>query len=458
MMTSRTLVFAVVALALVSATHGAHAQIDLPMPKPAAAPAQQVARVDSGTMDAVVAVVGNTAILRTDVEERIVAMRAGGAQLPTDSAGQRELLANVLNQLVDEELILQKAKAMKIEIPDNDLTPTVDKQVQSIRSRFTTELEYRTELRKAGFGTPEEYRRFLMDMARRQQMQVKLFEQLREEKKLPTVPATDAEVDSLFNAGKGTLPQLPATVTLRQVVVAPKPSPKADSAAMLKADTIYTEIKKGGDFEQIAKHESMDPGTKELGGDFGWRRRGDFVPEFDAVYFSLLPGQVSLPFKTAFGWHIVRVDRVAPNEVKGRHILIRAKIDSNDIAKARHEADSVAAMWRAGAKFDTLVAHYHDVTEEKAVLTPFPQEKLPVEYQTAIKGHKAGDILAPFSMTDKQRELPKFFVVELLTIEDARDPSAADYRDKIRETLTQEKSIRRYLDQLRKQSYVVVRI
>jgi len=210
---------AVTVLALASAVARAQAQ-----ETPAAAP-------KGGSMDGVVAVVGGTAILRTDVEERIVAIRAGGAQLPTDSAGQEKLLHDVLSQLIDEELILQKAKAMKVEIPDNDITPMVDKQVQQIRSRFTTELEYRTELRRAGFGTPEEYRRFLMDMARRQQLQQKLFEQLREEKKLPTVPVTDAEIDSLFKAGAGQMPRLPATITLRQIVITPRPSPHADSAA-----------------------------------------------------------------------------------------------------------------------------------------------------------------------------------------------------------------------------------
>ncbi|HVP70292.1 MAG TPA: peptidylprolyl isomerase, partial [Gemmatimonadaceae bacterium] len=143
---------------------------------------------------------------------------------------------------------------------------------------------------------------------------------------------------------------------------------------------------------------------------------------------------------------------------KGRHILIRAKIDSADIRKARLLADSVDALWRGGAKFDTLVARFHDPLEEKALLTPFPQAQLPVEYQTALKGHKDGDILDPFQITDKQRDLPKFFILEILTLESERDPSAADYKDKIRETLAQEKAIRRYIDNLRKQSFVVVRL
>jgi peptidyl-prolyl cis-trans isomerase SurA len=426
--------------------------------RPAAAQQKNMLGQAAANMDGVVAIVGGSAILRTDLEERIVALRASGKVLPTDSASQRALMMSILNQLIDEELLVQKATEMKVTVSDNDVAATVDKQVAAIRARFTSESEYRTELRKAGFGTPDEYRRFMMEGAKKQALQTKLFERLREDKKLPPVPVTDAEVQKYFDEYKDSIPRLPATVTLRQVVVTPQPSPHADSVAYFKAESLYTEITKGGDFEQIARRESQDPGTKELGGDFGWRRRGDFVPEFDAVYFSLLPGKVSEPFRTTFGWHIVKVDRVQPSEVKGRHILIRAKLDSADIEKARRRADSVAAAWRAGVKFDSLVKKYHDAAEEKAILNPFPQAQLPVEYQAAIKGHKAGDILDPFSIVDKQRSVPKYFVVEIVTINGEREASIQDYHDRIRENLAQEKSVRRYLDILRRQTFVVVRL
>ena len=114
--------------------------------------------------------------------------------------------------------------------------------------------------------------------------------------------------------------------------------------------------------------------------------------------------------------------------------------------------------WRKGANFDTLAKLYHDATEERAILTPFPQAQLPVEYQTAMKGHKPGDILDPFKIQDKQRDIPKYFVVEIVSMEPERDPSSADFHDKIREQLAQEKAIRRYLDILRRQTFVVVRI
>ena len=252
---------------------------------------------------------------------------------------------------------MQKAKDEKVEVTDNDVNADVDRRMQTIRSRFTTEKEFRDELKKSGFGTVDEFRRWLSDQSRDAASCSRSFSK----SSAPTArsrrrPSSTAEVNEFFNKNSSQLKKLPATVTLRQIVVSPKPSPHQDSVAVLKAESLYVEIKKGGNFEQIAKRESMDPGTKELGGDLGWHRRGDFVPEFDRVYFGMRPGVVSPPFKTVFGYHLIRVDRVQPAEVKGRHILIRPTIDSADIAKARAEAfDSRQGVAR-GRRL-RLVAH-----------------------------------------------------------------------------------------------------
>ncbi|MDQ2766769.1 MAG: peptidylprolyl isomerase [Gemmatimonadota bacterium] len=409
-------------------------------------------------VDGIVAVVGTTPILRSDVEERVAQARASGQPMPKDSASQQAMLKSILDAIIDEELLVQKAKDEKVEVTDNDVNADVDKRMQTIRTRFTTEKEFRDELKKSGFGTVDEFRRWLGDQSRRSQMQQKLFEKLRTDGKIAPASVSTADVDEFFKKNSSQLQKLPATVTLRQIVVAPKPSAHQDSVAVLKAESLYVEITKGGDFEQIAKRESMDPGTKELGGDLGWRRRGDFVPEFDRVYFGIRPGVVSPPVKTVFGYHLIRVDRVQPAEVKGRHILIRAAIDSADIAAARVEASDVAKQWRSGVSFDTLRAKHHDPSEESSIPQPFPQSQLPQEYQTAIAGHKANDIIDPFVIEDKSRGTPKYFVVQITSIAGEHEPTVADWREKIRDQLAQEKAIRRYLDGLRKESYVSIRI
>ena len=408
-------------------------------------------------IDGVVAVVGDQPILRTQVEEQIGALAASGQKMPTDSAERAALAREVLGTIVDEELLIHEAKEQKIEVAESEISGQVDQQLAKIRGRFSNDAEFRDQLKNAGFGTPEEYRRWLLDQARRQQLQQQLFQKLRQDKKLNAAPVTESEVDSFFQASKDQMKRLPATVTYRQIVITPRPSARADSVALVKAESLLVEIHKGADFAQVAKRESMDPGSKELGGDLGWHRRGEFVPVFDRVYFAMRPGQVSPVIKTIFGYHIIKIDRVQPSEVKGRHILIRPQIDSVQVAKAHALADSVAALWRAGANYDSLVAKYHDPSEEKMMPEAFPQEQLPQEYQTAIKGHDAGEVLAPFGIVDKTRGVPKFFILQLTSVKDAREPTVADFRQQIRDQLSQQKAIRNYLDGLRKQIYVSVR-
>lgn len=429
-------------------------------PAAAAQDTSATATLAPGTLlpiDGIVAIVGDQPILRSDVEQAIGTMRASGAKLPTDSAGLTDLAHDIIGQLVDEELLVQAAKANKaVTVDDNDLASRVDQQLAQIRGRFSSDAEYRQQLKLAGFGSPDEYRRWLLDRARRDAMQSKLFEQLRSDGKLPAVPVSEAEIDSFFQANKGQIPRLPATVTYRQLVISPRPSPKEDSVARAKAESLLVEIKGGADFATLAKRESMDPSTKDQGGDLGWHRRGEFVPEFDRWYFTLPPGQVSPVVKTVFGYHIIKIERVQPAEVKGRHILIRPQIDSVDVAKARVLADSVVTLWRHGVPYDSLANKYHDPSEEKLMPDPFPIEQLPTEYQTAIRGHAKGDILDPFPIVDKTRGVPKFFILELTSVDPAREPSLADYRERIRDQLAQQKGYRRYLDTLRKQTFVAV--
>jgi peptidyl-prolyl cis-trans isomerase SurA len=201
----------------------------------------------------------------------------------------------------------------------------------------------------------------------------------------------------------------------------------------------------------------MDETTREVGGDLGWNRRGKMVPEFDRVMFALAPGQVSPVIETGFGFHLIRVDRVQPAEVKARHILIRPSVDSNDVARARLRADSVAAQWKAGVSFDTLVARYHDPDEDK-VIPPFERAQLPPTYQAAFEGKKAGEIVPPFAIDDRKTDASKFVVAEILEENPGGEYSVADLRETIRDQLSQERAVRRLLDQLRAETYVSIRM
>jgi len=122
-------------------------------------------------VDRVVAVVGNEVILWSDVINSINQQRASGLELPKDSAAQAGLAKDALNALVDEEILVQKARLLKIEVTQDEVNRTVDDQVKRVRTQFQTEDLYKNELKTAGFGTPEEYRRTLYDQFYRRALQ-----------------------------------------------------------------------------------------------------------------------------------------------------------------------------------------------------------------------------------------------------------------------------------------------
>lgn len=406
-------------------------------------------------VDRIVAVVGNQPVLWSDVLVAVNQKRAQGMAFPSDSAAQMAIARETLNELIDVEILVQKAAQLKIEVTDDETAPTVDDQIRRIREQFPSDADYRRELRDAGFGTPEEYRRTLVDQVRRQMLQQRTFAELR--KRLRPATVTEAEVTAAFEASRERLRQRPAAVTFRQIVVAPKPSEAAKARARAKADSLLEEIRAGGDFEQIARRESMDPASRELGGDIGWNRRGSgLVPEFERAIFTLPPGRVSPIIETAFGYHIIRVDRVQPAEVKSRHILIRPEIDSADVQRARLEADSVAAQWRRGADFDQLVQRHHDPTEERGILQPYPRDSLPASYKAAIAGKAAGAITEPFQLGADMSV--KFAVLELVSVREGGEYSEQDVRDQIRQQLIAERATRALLDSLRRETFVALRL
>jgi peptidyl-prolyl cis-trans isomerase SurA len=413
------------------------------------------ARVPGISVDRVVAIVGDQPVLWSDVLSYINQQRASGVQIPPDSAGQAAFAREALNQLIDEEILVQKAHEMKVDVTESEVNHTVDDQIKRIRNQFKSDDEYKTELKNAGFGTPEEYRRTLYTQIYRRSLQQRVFPDLQKTAHLKNV--SDAEIDEAFQKNRDLLKNAPATVTFRQIVVAPKPTAEQKKAAYAKAESLLVEIRKGGDFEQIAKRESMDPGSKSTGGDLGWNRRGAMVPDFERVMFALRPGQISPVVETPFGYHIIRVDRVQAGEVHTHHILITPVIDSADLAAARLEADSVAKAWRAGASFDSLSAKHHDPAEEKGILQPFVRDSLPASYSAALAGKKANEVTDPFELASP-RGTPKFAVVQLVTVNEAGQFVESEVRERIRQQLIAERATRQLLDDLRKKTYVAIRL
>lgn len=407
-------------------------------------------------VDRVVAIVGKTPILWSDVLIAVQGRIPPNQRPPSDPAQQRQLAEDALNQLVNEEILVQKAATdTALKITDAEVNTDVDDAFKKVRDKFRTEAEFRDALKREAFASPDEYRRKLFDDAKRVQVQRRLFSKMKQDGRMLPAPVSEEEIREAYERRRASLPRKAATVAFRQLAISPKPTPAARDSALAKAARLALEIEKGTSFETIAKRESEDEGTKDVGGDLGWNRRGRMVPEFDRVMFQLNPGIVSFPVETVFGFHLIRVDRVQPGEVKARHVLIRPKVDSADIALARARADSAFGAWKAGTPFDSLVARYHDNSEDRGSIQPFELAQLPESYQRALGGKPKGTIAEPFAVPDR-RGVPKFFILEVLSASEAGEYTVDEIKDQVREQLSQEKSIGRLLDLLKKEIYVAV--
>jgi peptidyl-prolyl cis-trans isomerase SurA len=407
-------------------------------------------------VDRVLAVVGNRPVLASQVDEEIFSRQSQGAKIPNDPEGLRAVRQQIVSSIIDEELLVQQAQRdTSIKVTDEEIASGVEEQVRKVRNNFSSEVDYASELKKAGFQTPEEYRRWLTDQQRRAAFQNRLIEKLRTEGKLKPVTPTEKEMKEFFAEQKATLGARPATLSFRQIVITPHPSPQAKARSRAQADSIVLELRRGADFATAARRFSQDSGSKDQGGSLNWFRRGVMVPEFERIAFTLKPGVISDPVESPFGYHIIQVERVQPAEVQARHILLVPEIDSVHVDSARALADSVRRALLAGASFDSLQRLYHDRSAEQKAEN-VPVTKLPENYAKIVGDSPSGTTLPVFTMPGSGgRE--QFIVLQVTDHRPEGEVKYEDVRDRIRDQLGQQLAIRRYLDRLRKGTYVEIR-
>ena len=408
-------------------------------------------------VDRIVAVVGNRALMRSQLDEQFYQLITSlGVTGPSTAADSARLRRQILEDMVDDELMVQQAqKDTTIKVTDAEVIESVEKTLRDIRQKYPNEFEFQKELRAAGFVSMEEYRRFMVEQARRDMFRSRLTDVLKEQGTLKPVQPTEQEMRAFFDAQKGQFGKRPATISFRQVVVVPQSTEQARAQARALADSITGELRKGADFAVAAKRFSQDPGSRDLGGDLGWTRRGMFVPEFEKVAFALKPGQLADPVESSFGFHIIQLQRAQPGEIQARHILIVPELTESDIDRALELAQKVYAELKAGALVDSLQRRYSDPTEEReAAATPL--DRLPPVYARALADADSGTVVAPFAL-DGPGGRRKFAVVLVTEKRAEGEIRYEDVKDRVRGALADQLATRKYLQRLRSATYVDVR-
>ena len=405
-------------------------------------------------VERIVAVVGDSVVTLTELQEYLVVLQAQGEKLPTDPVAVAKIQDEALNSLVDQLLIVQAAARDTLVVPDEDeIESRVDGMLKQTSDRVGGPGQFQQLLVQEGM-TQAEYREQLKQRIRIQQIQELFFRS--QMRTAAPVAVPEQEMRSLF-AAQGAAATHPELVYIKQAVVVPSPSDSAWEATRRQADSLVVRLRAGEDFAELAKKYSSD-GSADAGGDLGWFRRGSMVKEFEEVAFRAPVGQVSEPVRTQFGWHIIKVDRARPGEVNARHILLRPESGQVAEQRALATANDIARRVRAGETMATLIAEYKPQLDVEVPdsLGPIAREQmaeaLPPEFKEPLANVNKGDIVGPFAFP--LRGQSAWVIVHVVEVKPAGQYTFEEVRPQLEAQIKEQRMIERILDGLRAKTFI----
>ena len=281
-------------------------------------------------VDGVSSVVGDYVILESDIDKTLIEMKSQG--ISTQGISRCQLLG----KLMEDKLYAHHAVQDSLEISVEEIYSTVDQIIDN----FTQQLgSIEKVLEFYNKSDESSFRQEIFEINRIQKlssmMQAKIVED---------VEVTPEEVRLFFESiPKNELPTFGTELEISQIVIEPEISEAEQNRITNQLKTFREDIlERGSSFASKAILYSQDPGSRSTGGKYTLhRKRPRMVKEFRDEAFSLEEGEISEPFKSDFGWHILKVDKIRGQEVDVRHILLTPKIEPNQLQDAKKKLDTL---------------------------------------------------------------------------------------------------------------------
>ncbi len=352
-------------------------------------------------VDEVIWVVGDEAILKSDVE----AMRKQAEEEGTRWKGDPDCA--IPEQLAVQKLYLHQAAIDSIEVTDAEISADVEQYLDY----WTNLAGSREKLEEYKKATISQLRNELRDALRDRKTMQKMREQL-----VKDITVSPAEVRRYFkDLPADSIPFVPTEVEVQILTQMPRIEPEEINRVKDELREYTDRVNKGeASFATLARLYSEDPGTARRGGELDYTGRGMLDPAFAAVAFNLTdPKTVSKIVESEFGYHIIQLIDKRGDKVKVRHILRKPQVSSDAMTKAMERLDSIRTdivdgkfTFEAGASVisddkDTrnnygLMANVMD----GARTSKFRMQDLPSEVARAVEKMEIGDVSAPFEMID----------------------------------------------------------
>ena len=391
--------------------------------------------------DGVSAVVGDFIILDSEVNRRKAQIKAAGGNLGdiTDC----ELFGSVL----EEKLYAHQAIQDSIVINELQIRSQIDQQMQGILGEFDGSMTKLLDFYKK--DSEEALREEIYEINKNQS----LASQMRD-KVISEVEITPEEVRQFFNELKSSengLPTFGTELQISNIVVIPEITEESKNATIEKLKGFKKDVEdNGASFTTKVLFFTEDTGSKATGGLYTLnRKRPRMVKEFRDVAFSLQEGQISDPFKSIFGYHIILLEKIRGQEYDVRHILIRPEITPDAIEAAQKKINDIRVKILEGSvTFTEAAKEFSDEKETKneggRMINPITQDfnfeltKMEPDVYAQVQDLKDNEV-SPV-IQDGDRENPIKFKLMMVTdrINDHKADFAKDYL-KIKKLALQDK-------------------
>lgn len=343
-------------------------------------------------IDKVISVVAEQPIYLSEFEDQVSQFKAQGTEITP------VLKADIFETMLNQKLLLYKAELDSITVEDAEINGQVESRINYFIQQIGT-----VEALEKYFGKPlAEIKEDMKDPLKEQ-----ILAQRARYAVTDGISLTPGEIKAFYRSiPQDSLPMVNDQLQIAQVLKYPTPSLEATEETKTKLTDLKRRVIEGESFSTLAILYSEDPGSSSNGGLYKGIKRGMFVKEFEDVMFSLEVGQISDPFKTEYGYHIVKLEGRTGEVVDLRHILISPTIDNNQLNEASVVLDSIKTFIDEGSLTfaDAALEHSDDkATKQNSGLlinpetgtTFFEIEKMERTLASSIQGLKLHDISKP---------------------------------------------------------------
>ncbi|RPE13497.1 peptidylprolyl isomerase [Chitinophaga lutea] len=302
--------------------------------------------------DKIVAKVGDKIVLKSDIESALVDMQQQALQgqpLPPNAT------CSAIEQIIAQKILVLQAERDSLPISESDVDGRIESQIRWAEQRYGSR-EKMTEV--TGYTIYQLRERF------RDAIRESMLAKAMRDKIVNSVKVTPTEVKSNFEKiPKDSLPFYESELEIGQLILLPKASREMDKYAIDRLLDLKKKVEnKEGDFSTYASLYSEDPGVKENGGVYTLNRNDkNWDADFLSASFRLKEGEMSSPVKSQFGYHLIKMNKRAGDNVVVQHILIKPNVVSSDIAASIAKLDTIRTNILAGKmNFGEAVAKYSD--------------------------------------------------------------------------------------------------